>query len=540
MEYSFAALSLKPMYAISLLLFVIIGFSIYQNSLRGEFLWDDLYLVETNTLIQSVHNIPRIFSSPLHPKFDRYYRPLQNISYMFDYYIWKLDSFGYHLTNITLHIANSFLLYMMLVCLFKNSIASILSALIFLVHTALSEPVNFLSSRSNLLVTTCILVSFICYLKSKNQEKPKLYFGVSVAFFGLSLLVNEIAVAFTIVLFLYSLLFKEPIKKIALFVILTGGYFLLRTNVVHSSSILTYKFVEINALFKAFIVSLKLMVFPLDLHKNWSGARIMAVSNQAAIILAICFSTIVILLFFVNRKAFFGVVWFSLILLSAIIFSSLKGYVLSEGWLYVPSVGFFILLTYVFSSFFRSSIGRIAAIGIFSLMFAAYSYFTVSRNAMWSNPLKFYKELLTKDSFSNDQIWVNMGGVFLEEKKYNKAMFCYDSALQLNPRSYGALNGIGAIYFDKHLFENALAMFYKAVSVYPCITEPLYNIALVYSKQNKLNLAKNAYERVIRCNPNHIPSLRKLVILYAKDYEDEKALAIINKFPQIRQQFGIK
>lgn len=533
---------MKPMYVISLLLFIIIGFSIYQNSLRGKFLWDDLYLIENNTLIQSIHNIPKIFLSPLHPKFVRYYRPLQNISYMFDYYVWKLNSFGYHLTNIGLHIANSFLLYIALIFLFKNNLTSILSASIFLVHTGLSEPVNFLSSRSNLLVTIFILASFICYLKSREQNNPRLYF-VSLIFFGLSLFTNEIALVFAVMLFIYNFLFRESkaIKKIVPFVALAAGYLLLRVSVVPTSLIVTYKFTGITSIFKLFIISLKVMVFPMDLHKNWSGAELMAVSSQTAVILAICFWAIVILLFFVDRKPFFGAVWFTLILLSAIIFSSLKGYVLSEGWLYVASIGFFILLTYAFGSLFRFSIGRITAIGIFSLMFATYSYFTISRNAVWGNPLRFYQELLSQKGSPSDQIFVNMGGIFLKERNYNKAMFCYNRALRLNPRSSAAFNGIGVIYLEKRLFENALSMFYKAVSVYPsCITEPLYNIALVYSKQNKLELAKNAYERVIECNPSHIPSLRKLVILYAKDYEDEKALAIINKFPQIRQQFGIK
>ena len=73
------------------LLIVIMGFVVYSNSFRGEFIWDDDGLINNNPHIKSFSNIATIFSRPIGSGEERkvgFYRPLQMFSYMLDYSLW--------------------------------------------------------------------------------------------------------------------------------------------------------------------------------------------------------------------------------------------------------------------------------------------------------------------------------------------------------------------------------------------------------------------------------------------------------------------
>ena len=53
------------MKTISILLIIILGIAVYANSLNGEFIWDDQYLVRDNAYIKSVSHIPEILTTDI-------------------------------------------------------------------------------------------------------------------------------------------------------------------------------------------------------------------------------------------------------------------------------------------------------------------------------------------------------------------------------------------------------------------------------------------------------------------------------------------
>ena len=85
------------------------GFVCYGVSLWHPFLWDDEVTVVGNTLIRDFRNLPIVFTSGYHAgggDLSNLYRPLAVISFMSDYAIWGLKPFGFHLTNLILHLLN--------------------------------------------------------------------------------------------------------------------------------------------------------------------------------------------------------------------------------------------------------------------------------------------------------------------------------------------------------------------------------------------------------------------------------------------------
>ena len=106
-------LVLKP--AGALLLLVGVALLCYGQSLDGEFLWDDGFLVERNPLIRSPVLIGEMFRHYLFlDAASTFYRPGQNLSYLWDYWLWGLNPFGFRLTNLLLHAAAGWLLFLLL------------------------------------------------------------------------------------------------------------------------------------------------------------------------------------------------------------------------------------------------------------------------------------------------------------------------------------------------------------------------------------------------------------------------------------------
>src|SRR6266705_6317826 len=99
----------------------IAAFVVHAPALQGERIWDDTYLTRDNPFIKSPLRTLEAFRHYLFlDSFSAHYRPIQNISYMVDYFFWNTDEFGFHLTNVLLHVGSGILLYFLLRQLFAS------------------------------------------------------------------------------------------------------------------------------------------------------------------------------------------------------------------------------------------------------------------------------------------------------------------------------------------------------------------------------------------------------------------------------------
>ncbi|MBN1872332.1 MAG: hypothetical protein JW800_07145, partial [Candidatus Omnitrophica bacterium] len=122
---------------LSLILIVVMGFIAFGNSLKGDLLWDDHYLVKNNIYIRSLGYIKDIFTENIEPAYRKrffFYRPLQVLSYIPDYSIWGLNPIGYHFTNVMLHILVALSVYWLVAVMFRDNILSLITSLLFVVH----------------------------------------------------------------------------------------------------------------------------------------------------------------------------------------------------------------------------------------------------------------------------------------------------------------------------------------------------------------------------------------------------------------------
>jgi len=261
----------------ALLLFVL-TIVIYSNSLGGEFVYDDEYFIVKNIHVRNLENIPSFFVNPSAAAdaelAQDVYRPLTTISYAFDYHLWGLNTFWYHLENVLLHALNAVLLFILLQLILENGLVALLASLLFACHPVQTEAVAWISGRSSVLFMFFYLASFICYALFMKKRK-KMYLVLSLALFLKSLFSKEMAVSLPFLLVLYDIhfapggSFKKKALKFAPYFLLTAFFIAVRFAAISRVSQCGWWGGSPYHTFLTMLVVLgdylKLMVFPVNL-----------------------------------------------------------------------------------------------------------------------------------------------------------------------------------------------------------------------------------------------------------------------------------
>jgi len=188
------------------ILLSLIPLCVFLNSLPSGFVYDDIGVIEDNYFIRSLQNIPKILSKDyFHLANELSYRPVVTLTYFLDYAIWRLNPSGYHLTNVILHTINCFLLYAVVLRLVRMRPVALLSAVLFSMHPCVTEAVNAISYREDILAALFIFLSCLCLILSRK----KVYYALSLLSYLLSLFSKETAIVMPLFILLWWILFMR-------------------------------------------------------------------------------------------------------------------------------------------------------------------------------------------------------------------------------------------------------------------------------------------------------------------------------------------
>ena len=120
-------------------LLLVITAMTYLDSLRYDFVYDDIGQILLNPFIKSWSYLPRYFLSPLwqhaSPQaLGNYYRPLFLLWSRVNYSMFKTQPFGWHATTVLLHLLVTGLVYLVVREMTVRAGVAWLTALIFGVH----------------------------------------------------------------------------------------------------------------------------------------------------------------------------------------------------------------------------------------------------------------------------------------------------------------------------------------------------------------------------------------------------------------------
>lgn len=188
----------------------------FYPALDNEFTnWDDQFYVTENVLIQN----PTMESlSALGTKIiSLNYHPLTMMSLWANSYIsGSTDAGAYISTNITIHLLNTLLVYIIILKLFpREFITAFTTAIIFGIHPMHTESVVWVSERKDVLYTFFFLLGLLSYHRYQTLDSIR-FLIFSFLLFLLSCLSKAMAVSFVPVLYLIDYLTGRSFKSIKL------------------------------------------------------------------------------------------------------------------------------------------------------------------------------------------------------------------------------------------------------------------------------------------------------------------------------------
>ena len=147
----------------------------YSNALGGPFVFDDLPAIVENELLPP-ESLRDCFSAPAGSTASG--RPLVALSFALNHALFGLEVTGWRATNLILHALTALALLTLARetlrragCAEADSIAFTIS-LLWSVHPLLTDAVNLVASRSELLVSLSYLCVLLCLMRSADTPRP--------------------------------------------------------------------------------------------------------------------------------------------------------------------------------------------------------------------------------------------------------------------------------------------------------------------------------------------------------------------------------
>lgn len=479
-----------------IVLIIILGLVVYLNALKGDFIWDDECVIKNNISIRSWSNVSKVFATDMGMGGrDRFifYRPLQLFSYFIDYSIWKLNPIGYHLTNILLHILVALTLCWLVNIIYSDAALSLLAAALFVVHPIHTEAVAYISGRGDALAVLFMLLCFIFYIKGK-----KLYILMLLSY-ALSLLSKENALILPVLLLVYHYAFKKNFKREFLSIIgLAFIYVLLRMTLLKAALphalYFTTSFRRIPAFFAAITNYTRLILLPFGLHMEYGDKLFKLVHPRAIIGIALLVSFLIYAFKMRDRSnvTFFSITWFFTSLLPFSNIYPLPFY-MAEHYLYLSSMGFFLILAKGLRSIYNDKNVRGFAAVLTTVLLVFYSLLTIRQNEYWKDPVTLYNRILRYEPDSS-RVHYNLGITYYNLDKKAAAMNSFKKAIEIDPNFAYAYNNLGVIYKEMDNKEEAIALFKRIIEIDPSYMQAYANLCSVYVIMGRIDKAIDLYK----------------------------------------------
>jgi protein O-mannosyl-transferase len=185
-------------------------FAVYSPTLRCQFVHDDGGQIVENPAVHSWREVPRYFTTHVWEGVDpeelgNYYRPIFLLWLRINDAVFGMHAWGWHLTTILTHLLTTFLVYLLAWRLGLGRDAAALAALVFGLHPAHIEAVDWISGVTEPLLALFFIGSFLCYLQSRAGGGRALSWNLgSLALFALAILEKETAVILPGILLVYE------------------------------------------------------------------------------------------------------------------------------------------------------------------------------------------------------------------------------------------------------------------------------------------------------------------------------------------------
>ncbi|MDX2195809.1 MAG: tetratricopeptide repeat protein [Cytophagales bacterium] len=488
----------------------LVGLGIYLQTFWFEFtgLDDSFFLVVYSGYFADIRNFMRGFKES--GVLD-YYRPLLFGTMILDFQVSKTNPWFYHITNVLYHCLTCMVLYRMLLKLKFDKTMSFLTTLIFTTHPLWTMGVAWVPGRNDPLITLMIIGSFN-YLINFLERQRLLDVLLHWVLFAAALYTKETSALFPFVCCFYFLLLTKYLDLIKPIMIVGVGWaiiglvwFAIRaealelankngtrfTHIIYGDSWI-YNLPVIAESIGKLLIPVNLSNFPkFTALSTWLGIGVLSLWVAAVV--------------FVKNQNWkmiaFSMLWFSIFLGPSIsfVFADSGRYDYLEHRIYLPALGFIILMNEIIRAFFvvedRQKYFKFFQYGL-GAMVVAYSGVTIVHSLHFKNPENFWKKAIEGAPLSS-QVYRGMGKVYYDAGDLPKAEVNFMSAVSLNRAEVNTISDLGKAYENKNDLESAMRCYMKTLSVDSNNVMFLTDMARIHEKKGDMAGAEKYYKKVV-------------------------------------------
>jgi tetratricopeptide (TPR) repeat protein len=529
----------------------------YHNSFSIPLFFDDLPGIERNL---SLREPSRWFFPPVDAA-GATGRPLVNFTLGLNYAFGQLDVTGYHAVNFALHVLASLTLLgvvrrSLLLPGFARSFGpagealagqataiAFASALLWSVHPLLTESVNCVIQRNELLVGLFYLLTLYAFIRSVAADGGSRWRVAAIAACFLGVLSKEVMATAPVLVLLYDRMFVAGTFRAAwaarrrfygalfsswlLLLLLIAGSAQRTGTVGFGLGMSSWDYLLTQC--RAILIYLKLSLWPAPLVVDYGYAvtsEPARVLPQALLLLALAGATIWALV----RRHVAGFVgaWFFLILGPSSSVVPLTTQTIAEHRMYLPLAG---LVTLAVFGLFRG-LGRrglAVALGV-SLVFTGV---TVVRNQAYASPLAIWSDTVAKWP-DNARARTNLGNALARLGRIPEAIPHYVAAIGLDPTYQEAQTNLGLALLRDGKAAESLTYFAEAVKLRAGDAEAERNWGEALARLDRLPEALAHFRRAAEIDPDHPQNIALLGWALLLSSRTDEAIPILTRAAQLQ------
>jgi hypothetical protein len=507
---------------------LLLALGVYRNALTNPFVYDDHLIVVENPSITRLSDLRAIVLHDVK-------RPLVNLSYAVDYAIWGLAPFGYHATNLLLHLLNVGLLFAFArraaadhdepsPRAFHNGrelAVAFTAASLAAVHPLMTQAVGYVAARADLLSGTFVLAVLLCY-RSYIVSGRRLWLVAALLLWLLAITAKETVTMVPPLVALYDWLvlsehrggFRRrllrlhlPVMALMVTIAVVRLVLLLRLEYgAHDAFYWTHLLVEADVLRQY----LALLVLPIGQSVFHPVAAIRSATEFRGLFALLWVVALVVVAVRVGKRdrlAALGVAWFVLMLVPpAVLVMFDLGEPMAEHRAYVPSLGAFVFAGsaggWLWSLARRVRVvWRIALCAVLAAIVTVLGALTVQRNAVWSDPVRLW----TEAAEGAPDIWVThlmLGQELQLQGRCDEAVTSYERAIALRPQEAFPYLKAGVCLASLGRVQEGARMFERARSLQPRSTRPLIGLGMMATLEGRHDEARRYFREAVELDPD--------------------------------------
>ena len=567
------------------------------NTLQHGYVLDDAIVITNNIHVQNgIHGLSDIFTkdsfhgffqdeSKAHLVSGGRYRPWSLAVFALWHHVFGDQPMSYHILSILLYAFVGALVYLLTRELFKTkkiddfAIKALYTAALFIAHPIHTEVVANIKGQDELWAAAGALITLLIGLKFIQSGKRVFLVAVAFSFF-IALLSKEHVIMFTMIgpITWYLMDQHKPWEsRRQIWLILTIGvvavsYLFVRSRVLGWTvdappmELMNNPFLKyVDGVLQPFTATerwssigqgwytyFKLIIWPHPLcHDyyprsfevvNWTDIRSLIGWSSLFVVSAIgIYGTLI-----KKRLAAYGALFFVLILMLTSNMLFPVGTHVSERFLFLPSVGFCLVVVALLMKYLHKK-----WIYIFlSVITLVFSICTVLRNPVWKDNFTLFqhdvmanpKSAKLQNAAAGSLLKAQLGMKGKEQQTaIKKALKHSDHAIRIHPRYKNAhlLKGNAHLYLRE--YNKAISAYRQALLLDPQYADALQNLRIGLKaagrhsgeKQGDLRKAIAYLEEAVKLDPNDVEANRLLGVAYGHSGDHLRAIQIFKRLTEL-------